>query len=162
MLITLVTAINSANSGRMVPALSTLAARNLADKRNRQRGTWQAKARAAAYRPATGAIVPAPVAVDVPVTFKAERPQRKRVTRSATTSAPAPEAVKVESTPPQEYRPVPAKELPTEIKRATSQHRADGALSTEWFCVGITDMNQLTVHVYARTVGNSVRYAVAA
>ncbi|MBD0734011.1 hypothetical protein [Streptomyces sp. CBMA29] len=149
MLITLVSSIETANSGRMVPALRALAARNLADKRKRSAVTWQAKARAAAYRPAAGAFVPGPAAASVPLVFKAARPERKRVTRAAT------------STRPLTYTPVMAKDVPADVRAVTKVHRDAGDLSAEWLMVGFTDDPDETRY-YARKHGASVRYAVAA
>lgn len=151
--ITLVNSIETANRGRLVPALRGIAARNLAEKRTRQGGTWQAKARAAAYRPAPGVVIPPPVAGDVPVAFKAERPKHKRVTRPATDTAPV-AAEKV-------YAPILAKDVPADARALVKVHKAAGELSAEWFPIGAMPTGDDRT-VCVRLHGASVRYAAAA
>ncbi|MEU3979681.1 hypothetical protein AB0F77_06135 [Streptomyces sp. NPDC026672] len=150
-----IAAIDVANSGRMRAGLAALERRNLGAKRGR--AARQHKARVAAeLRRTNPGIVGEPVRrADVPVTFKAE-PKRRRATRPATSTAPEP----VKAAP--AYRPIKAADLPSEIKAVTRRHLADGDLSADWFCVGILDRDDLTVNVYARKHGASVRYSTGA
>ncbi|MFV0135543.1 hypothetical protein ACLGIH_20365 [Streptomyces sp. HMX87] len=154
-----ITAMQSANSRHVMGALAALAGENTAKKRRRMRGQQAARIAHANLRPAPGTLGETKRPCDIPVTFKAAKPERRRVVRAATSTAPEP--VKAEPTP--KYRPIKAAEVPAEIKAATRRRLADGGLTGEWLRVGILDgRDNLTVHVYARKHGASVRYSTGA
>ena len=153
--------IQTANSRHLMGALSEIAGRNLGNKRARLARQHRARVAAEMRRTAPNVLGEPVRASDVPLTFKATQPKRRRVERPATSTVPEP--VKAASTGTPQYRPIKAAELPAEIKAVTRRHLADGELSAEWFCVGILDgRDDLTVNVYARKHGASVRYSTGA
>ncbi|MFC4498480.1 MULTISPECIES: hypothetical protein [Streptomyces] len=146
-----IAAIDVANSGRMRAGLAALERRNLGAKRGR--AARQHKARVAAeLRRTNPGIVGGPVRrADVPVTFKAERPERRRVTRPATSTAPA-ERV---------HTPIKAAELDKEMK-AAAKRIVQADTSGGWRLVGVMNREDGRVSVYVRKHGASVRYSTAA
>ncbi|MFB7311772.1 hypothetical protein [Streptomyces sp. NPDC056192] len=155
--------IQGANSRHMVGALRELGATNLRSKRARMAREGMARVAAANRRPAPGTIGEPVRQSDVPVTFKAERPERRRVTRAATTTAPKP--VKAETTTAPEHRPMRLAELPWEARELAKLAKDNGRLSREWFQVGVVQLDaddeSTTVRLYVRLHGNSVRYSTA-
>ncbi|WP_411087839.1 hypothetical protein [Streptomyces sp. 061-3] len=142
--------------------LRALAAHNVADKRARQAREGKAR-RAAALRRITPAVAEPVKPSDVPVTFKAERPERRRVTRPATSTAPATVKAKPSTVP--DYAPAKVAELPWEARELAKLAKDRGQLSREWFQVGVVQLDaddeSTTVRLYARLHGNSVRYSTA-
>ncbi|AZM47843.1 hypothetical protein DMB38_20460 [Streptomyces sp. WAC 06738] len=136
--------------------LATLAAGNVDRTRATVAGTFASK-------PDPGELP------HTPARDSAVIPTPKTVWQAATGEAapvkapePAPEPVKAAAVP-TVYRPIKAADLPAEIKDVTRKHLADGDLSGDWFCVGVLDdPDDLTVDVYARKHGASVRYSIAA
>lgn len=143
-------AIDVASSGRLRAGLAELESRNLGAKRGRLARQHKARVAAEARRSAPG-IVGEPVRQsDVPVTFKAERPGRRRVTRPATSTAPA-ERV---------HTPVKAAELDKQVRAAAKRiMEADGP--DGWRLVAVWNREDGRVKVYVRKHGASVRYSTA-
>lgn len=151
---TVIRQIAGADKHKISRNLRDLAARNLADRQARTRRVGMARVAAAGRRIEPGAVVPPAQRADVPLTFKAPAPERRRVTRPATVAPP----VAAEPT----YAPILAKDVPAEIKAVAKIHKNAGELSADWFMVGFTGPDGSTVDYYARLHGASVRYAVAA
>ncbi|WP_406362391.1 hypothetical protein [Streptomyces sp. NBC_01579] len=142
--------IQGANSRHMVGALRELGATNLRSKRARMAREGMARVAAANRRPAPGTIGEPLRQSDVPVTFKAERPQRRRVTRAATSTAPA-ERV---------HTPIKAAELDKQMK-ATAKRILDADGPDGWRLFAVMNREDGRVNVYVRKQGASVRYSTA-
>ncbi|MGW3274947.1 hypothetical protein ACWDFH_26255 [Streptomyces kronopolitis] len=143
--------------------LQELAERNLTGRRERLTREGKAR-RAAELRRITPAAAEPVKPSDVPVTFKAERPKRRRVERpaksiwEAATGEPAP--VKAEPAP-TDYQPIKAAELDKEMK-AAAKRILQSDTSGGWRLIGVMNRESGRVKVYVRKHGASVRYSTAA
>ncbi|MFH9731827.1 hypothetical protein [Streptomyces sp. NPDC017260] len=155
-------AMQSANSREFTGALAALAGRNLKSKRRRQQRETAARIAHANLRPAPGTLGESKRPCDVPVTFKAAKPERRRVTRAATSTAPEP--VKASEPKITEFQPIKAAELPKNLRDAAKPVLAgkfcENADTAGWLLVDTWERDGKPVNVYVRRYGkSSARYS---
>jgi len=146
-----VAAVQTANSRHLMGALAEIAGKNLGSKRARLARQHKARMAAEKRRTAPNVLGESVRSSDVPVTFKAG-PNRRRVERVATSTAPEPQPT---------FQPIKAAELDKDMRESAKRIvQADGPGG--WRLVGVWNRESGRVKVYARKHGRSARYAVAA
>lgn len=156
--------IQGANSRHLTGALAEIAGKKLADKRRRMRREQAARIAYANLRPAPGTLGETKRPCDIPVTFKAAKPERRRVVRAATTTAPEP----VKPSEPEiiEFQPIKAAELPKELRDAAKPilqgSLCDNPDNAGWLLVDKWERDGKTVDVFVRKHGRSARYSTGA